>query len=50
MELRNRRFTVVGLGVSGIAAVRHLLARGAQVHCTDSRSEEELGAAVEEIR
>ncbi len=50
MELKNRHFTVVGLGVSGQAAARHLLARGAQVHCTDSRSEDDLGPAVEELR
>lgn len=50
MELRNRHFTVVGLGVSGQAAARHLLARGARVHCTDSRGSEELGEAADKIR
>ncbi len=50
MELRNRHFTVVGLGASGRAAARHLLARGALVHCTDSRSAEELGEAAEQLR
>ncbi len=50
MELRNRHFTVVGLGVSGTAAARHLLARGARVHCTDSRSAEELGETAENLR
>jgi len=49
MELKNRHFTVVGLGVSGQAAARHLLSRGAKVHCTDSRPEEELGGAVETV-
>jgi len=50
MEFKNRHFTVVGLGVSGQAAARHLLTRGAHVHCTDTRSEAELGEAAEAVR
>ncbi len=36
---------VVGLGKSGLAAARFLLDRGARVTVTDTRSEDELGAA-----
>ena len=42
-EPRGRRFLVVGLGRSGIAAARHLLARGARVSATDRRSADDLG-------
>ncbi len=45
-EPRGRRFLVVGLGRSGTAATRHLLARGARVAATDSRPAEELGTGV----
>ncbi len=45
-EPRGRRFLVVGLGRSGTAAARYLLARGALVTATDRRPADELGAGV----
>jgi UDP-N-acetylmuramoylalanine--D-glutamate ligase len=41
---------VVGLGKSGVAAARLLLARGAQVVANDQRSEAELDASALELR
>lgn len=38
MDLKNKRVLVVGAGKSGIAAARFLLARGAKVTVSDSRS------------
>ncbi len=49
MELRGTRALVVGLGASGLAAVRLLAARGARVTATDSRPAAGLGAAVAEL-
>ena len=43
---RGRRFLVVGLGRSGTAAARYLLARGASVTVTDRRNAAELGPEV----
>ena len=42
LELSGKRVIVVGLGVSGIAAVRLCLSRGAVVTATDSRPLSEL--------
>ncbi|MFW6050312.1 MAG: UDP-N-acetylmuramoyl-L-alanine--D-glutamate ligase [Myxococcota bacterium] len=43
MDLTGRRMLVVGLGVSGLAAVRLLASRGAQVIANDARTEADLG-------
>src|SRR5688572_16946656 len=45
MELSSRRAVVVGLGLSGVAAARLLLARGAQVVAADSAPAERLSDA-----
>ena len=50
MELKGVRAGVMGLGISGEAAVRFLLGRGARVVACDARSESELGAAAAELR
>lgn len=50
MELRGRRILVVGLGASGLAAVRLLASRGARVVANDLRSETELGDRAEAAR
>ena len=42
MELSGKRALVVGLGMSGAAAVRFLLGRGAAVSVTDMKSKDEL--------
>ncbi|MFI5308636.1 MAG: UDP-N-acetylmuramoyl-L-alanine--D-glutamate ligase [Polyangiales bacterium] len=46
MELRGKKVLVVGLGKSGIAAARLLLAQGARVIANDQRPRSELGADV----
>ncbi len=50
MDLHGKRVLVVGLGKSGVAAVRLLAARGAQVIANDLRSESELGEAAAAVR
>ncbi len=45
MTWQGKRVLVVGLGKSGSAAARFLLARGASVAVTDTRSADELGPA-----
>ncbi len=45
MDLHGKRVLVVGLGKSGLAAVRLLASRGARVIGNDLRSEAELGDA-----
>ncbi len=49
MELKGRRVLVVGLGQSGLAAIRFLERRGAVLAATDLRSAEELGPVMEEL-
>lgn len=49
-DLKELRVLVVGCGRSGLAAARLAADRGARVVLTDSRSEEELGAAGEQAR
>lgn len=46
MELKNKRVLVVGAGKSGIAAARFLLARGAKVTVSDSRSAAALAGEI----
>lgn len=46
MNLRGKRALVIGLGKSGLAAVRFLARRGATVSAVDVRSRSELAAAV----
>jgi UDP-N-acetylmuramoylalanine--D-glutamate ligase len=50
VELRGQKVLVVGLGKSGIAAVRLLLERGARVIANDQRTLDELGADVAALR
>ena len=50
IQLHGKRVLVVGLGKSGLAALRLLAARGARVIGNDVRSEAELGAAAGEAR
>jgi UDP-N-acetylmuramoylalanine--D-glutamate ligase len=53
MDLKNKKVTVIGLGKSGIAAARKLVAVGAKVRATDSKASvdtggiEKLGVEVE---
>jgi len=49
-DLSGLRVLVVGLGKSGLAAVRLARERGARVTVTDRRPEGELGSAAEEAR
>ncbi len=46
MNLRGKRALVIGLGKTGVAAVRFLLARGAIVAAADLRTRQELAAAL----
>ena len=50
MELSGKHIAVVGLGESGLAVVRFLCARGAQVTANDQRDEASLGEVADEIR
>ena len=51
MELRGQRVLVMGLGRSGLGAVRLCASLGADVVATDRRSEDKLGdAAMDELR
>ena len=49
MSLADKRVVVVGLGLSGIAACRLLVARGAKVVATDSKSAESIGGEVKAL-
>ncbi len=42
MDLRGKRATIVGLGIEGVALARYLVAQGAQVTVSDSKSEATL--------
>jgi UDP-N-acetylmuramoylalanine--D-glutamate ligase len=50
VKLSGARATVVGLGASGLAAARLLVARGARVTLNDARDADALGARVDEAR
>src|SRR5262252_1199027 len=50
MELRGQRVLVVGLGKSGLSAVRVLRGAGADVIVNDLRDEAQLGDAAREAR
>lgn len=50
IDIRGKRFLVVGLGTSGLAAARLLVEQGARVCVNDLRSEEELGARATDVR
>lgn len=50
MELTGQRVLVVGLGTSGLAAVRLLASRGARVVANDLRSEDQLGDRADAAR
>jgi UDP-N-acetylmuramoylalanine--D-glutamate ligase len=49
MDLSGRNVIVVGLGVSGVAAARLCLAKGAAVTATDSRPASELSDAIRHL-
>ena len=49
MNLKGKRVLVLGLGKSGMAAVRFLASRGAIVSAADSRPREDFGAAIQEL-
>ena len=50
LDIRDKRFLVVGLGTSGLAAARLLLSRGARVCVNDVRGEDELGERASDVR
>jgi len=50
VELKGKRVLVVGLGKSGVAAVRVLCAHGAHVIANDQRDADQLGDVVGELR
>jgi UDP-N-acetylmuramoylalanine--D-glutamate ligase len=50
IDLTGKRVLVVGLGQSGLAAVRLLASRGARVIANDLRSEAELGDVATQVR
>jgi len=50
MILKGKKVTVVGLGVSGIAASLLLKEKGAQVYCTDSNTSQELLRAAKKLK
>ena len=49
MDVKGKRVLVVGLGKSGVAAAKLLLARGARVTVSDSKSPEELGKDIPQL-
>ena len=49
MNLQGKRTLVIGLGKSGLAAVRFLVRRGAAVSAADTRARSELAEAVEAL-
>ena len=49
MTLQGKRALVLGLGKSGLAAVRFLLARGAIVAAADARLRSEMAAVAEAL-
>ncbi|MEI8171906.1 MAG: UDP-N-acetylmuramoyl-L-alanine--D-glutamate ligase [Deltaproteobacteria bacterium] len=49
MNLHNQRILVIGLGKTGIAAIRFLAGRGAKVVATDEKPLEELRGAVDDL-
>lgn len=49
MNLEGKRALVLGLGKSGLAAVRYLARRGATVSAADSRPREDFGAEIQEL-
>ncbi len=48
-ELRGKRVVVVGLGLSGVAASRLLLASGARLVATDSKSRDSISDDVRDL-
>ena len=50
MELKNKRVLVVGLARTGVATALFCAARGARVTATESRTEAQIGEAVEKLR
>lgn len=52
MNWHNTQVTVMGLGLNqgGVGVVRYLLSRGARVHITDLKSEQDLQSSIEEVR
>jgi UDP-N-acetylmuramoylalanine--D-glutamate ligase len=48
-DLNGKKILVVGLGRSGLAAVRHCVSNGARVMATDAKPLEELGVGAQEL-
>lgn len=51
MNWKDIKITVMGLGLNqgGVGVVRYLLSRGARVHITDLKSEQDLQASIQEV-
>ncbi|MBI1885083.1 MAG: UDP-N-acetylmuramoyl-L-alanine--D-glutamate ligase [Chloroflexi bacterium] len=49
LDFRDKRVTVVGLGVEGVDVVRFLARRGAYITVSDAKPREKLAARIEEV-
>ncbi len=49
-NIKNKRVTVLGVGISNLPLIRFLVRLGADVTAADRRTEAELGAAAEELK
>ncbi|MFP4038936.1 MAG: UDP-N-acetylmuramoyl-L-alanine--D-glutamate ligase [Desulfosudaceae bacterium] len=50
IEVRDKRFLVVGMGATGLAVAKYLVKRGATVTITDQSPDKELGESCREAR
>src|SRR4051812_12415862 len=50
MDLRGKRVLVVGLARTGVATAKFCAARGARLSASDSRSEEEIGPVLSQLK
>ncbi|MFO8047947.1 MAG: UDP-N-acetylmuramoyl-L-alanine--D-glutamate ligase, partial [Desulfosudaceae bacterium] len=50
IEVRDKRFLVVGMGATGLAVAKYLVKRGAAVTITDQSPDKELGESCREAR
>ncbi|TET46207.1 UDP-N-acetylmuramoyl-L-alanine--D-glutamate ligase [candidate division TA06 bacterium] len=49
MDVKGRKFSIIGLGRSGVAAARLLMRKGAEVFASDVRERSELTAVADEL-